>query len=105
MKMDELTAYMETSQLIQKKANESIGIRTSQYKYFRDYEDQTKRVHLYDLKNDPFEDENIAEKNLNIVNQMEEIITKIQKSSKISSNKNPDNSLEIENELRKLGYL
>jgi len=69
------------------------------------YEEQTKRVHLYDLKNDPFEDENIAEKNLNIVNQMEEIITKIQKSSKISSNKNPDNSLEIENELRKLGYL
>lgn len=65
------------------------------------YEEQTKRVHLYDLKNDPFEDKNIAEKNLNIVNQMEEIITKIQKSS----NKNPDNSLEIENELRKLGYL
>ncbi len=100
----ELPVFMETSQLIQKKANESIGLRTSKYKYFRDYDEPTKRVHLYDLKNDPFEDDNIAEKNPSIINELEEIIKNMQNSNKIIPNNNSNDSEKIEDELKKLGY-
>ena len=105
--MEELPIFLETSKLIQKKANESIGIRTSQYKYFRDSNDPEKRVHLYDLKIDPFEDGNIAKKFPKIVAEMEEILQNIIKSGTTQSEKeiNEDETKRIEEELKKWGYI
>ncbi|CAD6517743.1 hypothetical protein NMT12_230003 [metagenome] len=96
---------MESTPLIQTRANEVIGIRTSQFKYFRDREDKTKRIHLYDLKNDLNEDNNLFEKN-DIVKKMEHIITELYKNN--TENNEVEFSEEetkaIEEELKKLGY-
>ena len=40
-----------------------IGIRTSKFKYFRDRNDSTKNIHLFDLELDPHEENNIHSSN------------------------------------------
>ncbi|MBT4813153.1 MAG: DUF4976 domain-containing protein, partial [Cryomorphaceae bacterium] len=102
---DELPAYMESTPSIQMKANEVIGIRTSEFKYFRDREDKTKRVHLYDLKNDVNEDKNISEKK-QIVEKMEKIIEELYKEKIMNSETefSEEETRAIEKELKKLGY-
>ena len=106
-KMEELPIFLETSQLIQKKANVVIGIRTSRYKYFRDSEDSTKRVHLFDLKIDSFENNNIAKKFPEIVSKMEYILETQFFKNKNKSKKeyDEDNTKKIEDELKKWGYI
>ena len=56
-------------------ADTVIGVRTSQYKYFRDKDDPKKKVHLFDLENDPLEENNIAE-----------IIDPLKKTEKLDKN-------------------
>ena len=53
------------------KISNTIGIRTSKYKYFRDRFDDSKNIHLFDIENDPLEEINIFENNQTIVNSME----------------------------------
>lgn len=55
-------------------SSNSIGIRTSKYKYFRDKGDQKKNVHLFDLVNDPLEEKNIAPENISLITHFEKII-------------------------------
>jgi|TARA_B110000438_G_scaffold300013_1_gene351426 arylsulfatase A-like enzyme len=105
--MDELPAYMESTPLIELKTKDVIGVRTSTYKYFRDKEDSTKRVFLYNVKQDPFEDNNLAQLNLEIVHEMEGILQKIlqNKSSIPIDEVNEEETKKIEDELKKLGYI
>ena len=58
-----------------------VGIRTQNFKYFRNVQDPKKDVHLYDLKNDPLEDNNIANERSDIVKEMELNIEKIKKDT------------------------
>ena len=103
-KVEELPAYMESTPLIQDKANEVIGIRTSQFKYFRDRNDKTKRIHLYDLKNDINEEHNISDKK-EIVVEMEKIIELYKKNTDGNELEfNEEETQAIEEELKKLGY-
>jgi arylsulfatase A-like enzyme len=74
---EEKPAFLESNPLILTKSEDVIGIRTSKYKYFRDKKNYKKRIHLYDLKNDPFENSNIASKSPEIIKQFEEKIMKI----------------------------
>lgn len=97
-------AYVESNPLVLTESDDVIGIRTSQYKYFRDKDDSKKRVHLFDLLEDPDEDDNISH-NVKIVSEMEELLQKILKSNPVSDSSNNEESEEIEQELRKLGYL
>jgi len=103
---EEDIAYIESNPLVLSESNDVIGIRTSEFKYFRDKNDPQKRVHLYDLKSDPFEDHNIADKSMNLIDKYEKILQNIIKDF---DNKNTEedelNTEEIENELRKLGYM
>ena len=65
-------------------------------------------VHLYDLKNDPFENNNIAESNPNKVKEMESILqtmTKIPESSTAESELTEEETKKIESQLKKLGYI
>ena len=48
-----------------------VGLRTSKYKYFRDRYFPNKKIHLYDLDNDPLEENNIASKNPSIIENFE----------------------------------
>ena len=87
----------------------SIGIRTSQHKYFRDRDKSTKNVHLYDLIKDPLEEKNLGEELSDIVQKMENTLNEMR--DKIPSkyekqDKTDDDEIErVEKELRKLGYI
>ncbi|RZD44447.1 MAG: hypothetical protein CXT78_06520 [Thaumarchaeota archaeon] len=86
-----------------------IGIRTSNFKYFR-YKSDITKIHLYDLKNDPLEEKNIAKNNLSIVKTMEDMLLKLQNDRGFEYKKTQqildiDEEKRIEEELRKLGYM
>jgi arylsulfatase A-like enzyme len=103
-KLHENPAYIESNPLILTESNDVIGIRTSQYKYFRDRDDAKKRIHLFNLLKDPYEDNNISNDKL-IVAEMEDILQNFLKNYSINELSNKEESKEIEEELRKLGYL
>jgi len=106
--MKELPQYIEsTPLLIEIQTNDFIGVRTSKFKYFRDKNNPKNRVHLYDLKKDPFEDNNIASNNPELINEMEKILKEIINNTltKAENQLNEEETERIEDELRKLGYL
>jgi arylsulfatase A-like enzyme len=76
-KMNDLTAYIESTPGVVIETNNVIGIRTDEYKYFRNRYDSDLDTHLFDLVNDPFEDNNIAEKSKGIVQMMEKNLKEI----------------------------
>lgn len=85
----------------------SIGVRTSDYKYWRSRFDPKENIYLFDLKNDPNEEKNLRNKHPEIVNKMETLLQNIMKNSSKIDDKQlvKDDDKEIEEELRKLGYL
>ena len=103
--IDEKFGFIENTPLIQKKANLVIGIRTSKFKYFRDQNDPSKRVYLFNLEIDKFEENNIATSRPDIVEKMEKYISKINYTKNLDS-KTPDKKETkiIKDELKKLGY-
>ena len=70
-KMDDLIAYIESTPGVVIETNNVVGIRTDKYKYFRNRNDANLDIHLFDLENDPFEDDNIAKESKEIVESME----------------------------------
>ena len=108
---EELPAFLEGAANAPKFVNKNIiGIRTSDFKYFRDKYDNTTKVHLYDLKNDPLEENNISENKPSTVKKMEEILRKLQNERGFNYDKSEqildiDEEKKIEEELRKLGYM
>ena len=106
--LEEYPAYIESSHLsMELVTNDVIGIRTSQYKYFRDKDNREGRIHLFDLKNDPYENENIALKQPDIVKSLEKQLGEIlsDKTSQYEPEIDDDETEKIEKELRKLGYM
>ncbi len=101
-----LVSYIESTPLIDINSNDVIGIRTSDFKYFRDKSNAKDRVHLYNLKNDPKEENNLASSESNKVEEMEKLLLTIieDSSNKLNKNKNDDSQL-IEDELKKMGYI
>ena len=105
-KVENVVAYIESSPAIQIKTNDVIGIRTSRYKYFRSRYDADNNIHLYDLKNDPYEDENIADKSEEICIEMEKTLKKIIDGFSLEKVcYEEDNDKKVENVLKKLGYV
>ena len=86
---------------------DSKGIRTDEYKYFRFARNPNENVHLYNLKDDPYENENIAKKNKELILQFEEKISEFEKND--LSDEEDDISEEekkrISSELKRLGYM
>ena len=83
------------------------GLRTSNYKYFRSTYNVKDNVHLYDLRNDPYENNNIAETNKELVTQFEKKILQLEKDNfSEHEEKISEKDLQrISNELKKLGYM
>ena len=52
----------------------TIGVRTSKYKYFRKIDSKNENISLFDLEKDPLEEKNIADLNKDIVSTMEKIL-------------------------------
>ena len=112
-KMGDLIAYMESSPAIIIKVVIVIGIRTNKYKYFRNRYDSSKNVHLYDLENDPYEDNNIADKDKKVVEAMEDILKSmlngfsLEKGCRlehVDENLGTKETNMVEKELKKMGY-
>ena len=107
---EELPAFLEGAANAPKFVNKNIiGIRTSEFKYFRDKYDITIEVHLYDLKNDPLEEKNIYIEKPDVTKNMERKLNKILKE-KITFEKSENTITDNEREqaiekLRKLGYI
>lgn len=107
--LEEVPIYLHTIPYEKISSNDKVGIRTSRYKYFRASLDPTKNVHLYDLENDPQENNNIAKKEPLLVTKMETTLQDIIKSSLPSDTRDEKSSEEetkkIQEELKKLGYI
>jgi arylsulfatase A-like enzyme len=114
-KIDEKPTYIEVginlSQLINNKKSDGlskvIGIRTSEYKYFRPRDHTIKNIYLFDLKKDPLEENNIAQSNPDIVKTMEDILTNfINKGNKNkSSTLTAEEIKKAKDILLKIGYI
>lgn len=109
-KLEEVPAYVQSAvNWSNIKNSDVIGIRTSEYKYFRDTNNQKKNIHLYNLKNDPLEENNIAQMKHEIVEEMESKLTEIRKTSiPLGEQEELVETIQIEKvkeELRKLGYI
>lgn len=114
-KFEEKPAYIEVginlAQLIDDKnaqiEGKIIGIRTSKHKYLRDRKEKNKQVRLFNLKDDPLEENNIAEKNPEIIKEMEEILSKLESdhNSKNSDNITDEEVKKAKDILLKLGYI
>lgn len=109
--MEEEPAYLENTIFATdtKSPIPCIGIRTSQYKYFRAHNNSQEKIHLFDLKNDPLEENNLVDDEPNTIKTMEELLSKIRKN--LLSNFEEPSSLtdeetkNVEDELKKLGYI
>jgi len=109
-KMNEVPALVESIPMsLNAYTMNYVGIRTSEYKYFRDRNKTTKNIHLYDLVKDPLEERNLADELPDVVQKMENELTEMrgkkfsdyEKSNELSD----DEAQNIEKELRKLGYI
>ena len=74
---EERPIYSETSLNLKNKNEGGYGIRTSKYKYFRSASDKNKKIHVYDLENDPLEEKNLSENNHELTIKMEKILDDI----------------------------
>lgn len=111
-KVKDRFAYIETSVNKKDSTKGGCGIRTPKYKYFRDINTKSDNIHLYDLQKDPFEEINLRNSNPEIVKNLEKMLDEILQSSKSGIN---DQTMlkeltneeidEVEEELRKLGYV
>ena len=81
-------------------------MRTSKYKYFRNSKNPKKDVHLYDLEDDPYENNNISKNNLPIIEKMEKLLYDIQNNTlELDNTLSKEEEEKISKELRKLGYI
>ncbi len=106
-KIEEKPAYLHTAPYQKPHPTDSVGVRTGDYKYFRSSHNIKENVNLYDLKNDPFENNNIAETNVELVKQFEKILTEMQNdnTSQDENQENTEEQQKIEFELKKMGYI
>ena len=99
--------YLHTIPYLKPSSLDRVGIRTSKYKYFRVSRDSKKNVNLYDLKNDPYENNNITQTHKQLVAHFENKILKLQKDNLSEyEEKISDKEMQrISNELNRLGYM
>ena len=101
-KLRDSYVYIESSPGIGKGKDKVIGIRSSNFKYFRDLNNTGRVLHLYDLKNDSLEENNIANKSKSVLKNLEEELLKI-RSGSYEKYEN-EISEEVKQVLKELGY-
>ncbi len=101
-KLHDSFVYIESSPGIGKGKDKVIGIRSSNFKYFRDLSNTGRVLHLYDLKNDSLEENNIANKSKSVLKNLEEELLKI-RSGSYEKYEN-EISEEVKQILKELGY-
>ena len=108
---DEIPVFIEsTVNFTDPSDSNLVGLRTSEFKYFRDRKNSLKNVHLYNLIDDPKEEHNISMENPKVVQNFENELTKIDQNREFIIEKYVDEidskkAKEIEEKLRKAGYI
>lgn len=112
--MNEVPAYIEVginlAQIMDKKDKRGlakvIGLRTSNFKYIRSRDEPAKNTRLFNLKNDPTEETNLADIEIETRKVMENKLQEIIKNSKMSERKMSDEEIQkAKDVLTDLGYL
>ena len=106
--LPDIPAYLESTVFatIQKEAVAHLGIRTPKWKYFRKISNPKENVHLYNLENDHFEENNVSNDNAILIKEMEAEILRIRDNSdKPTVELDSDETKKVRDELRKLGYV
>ena len=105
-KFEENIQYLHTMPYEKPHEDDSVGIRTNEYKYFRSSINSEKNIHLYNVQKDPYENHNIAHKNKEIVKKFEEELKRLTKDRvKFDEEITDEDDKKIEEELKKMGYL
>lgn len=101
----ELVAHIESPPSIDGSSTKYIGIRNNKFKYIRDLQNKENNVELYDLASDPYEENNLAMKELEKIHEMEEKLNSI-RNKEFFPETNFDNHEreKVEDVLKKLGY-
>ena len=105
-KLKEIPLFIQSGDKQEQKNSLVVGIRTSQFKYYRSRNNPKENLHLYDLEKDPLENNNISHLFPQIIGSMEQILLKYEKVQLITEmEENNDQNKKIEDELKKMGYL
>tara|TARA_A100001037_G_scaffold180093_1_gene161490 strand:- start:788 stop:1249 length:462 start_codon:yes stop_codon:yes gene_type:complete len=105
-KFEENIQYLHTMPYEKPHEDDSVGIRTNEYKYFRSSKNSEKNIHLYNVQKDPYENHNIAHKNKEIVKKFEEELKRLTKDRiEFDEQITDEDDKKIEEELKKMGYL
>jgi arylsulfatase A-like enzyme len=104
---DDSAIYLHTIPYEKTSPDDKVGIRTQNYKYFRNSRDSVTDVNLYDLKNDPEENQNIAKNHPDIVSKMEILLKKflVEHEKRGSTKVDDDELAKIHDELKNFGYI
>ena len=108
---NKLSAFIESTVNLTKSADSNlIGLRTFEFKYFRNRNNPLKDIHLYDLQNDPLEENNIYLKYPEIIKKFENELIGIDKSKKFLMNEfvneiDLEEAKNIEKKLKEAGYI
>ena len=98
--------FLHTIPYEKESTSDKIGIRTSKYKYFRNSKNSKKDVRLYDLENDPYENNNISKNNLPVIEKMEKSLRDMQNDTlELDNTLSKEEEEKISKELKKLGYM
>ena len=109
-KIDGLVAYVDSiGNTADQRTDDTIGIRHTDLKYFRDRKKVSCNVHLYDLNKDPREENNICKEHPDTVKKQEDILSKISANNKfqaesIQSLTDKKEEEKVDEILKKLGY-
>ena len=105
-KDENLFSYIESPPSVENQSIKYIGLRTSKFKFIQNIDEKNQHYELYDLKNDPHEEKNIADKNPKQIKILKNYLIKIRKKKYIESDSKFDSSerQKIDDILRKLGY-
>jgi len=108
---DEISAFIESTVNVIKSADSNvIGIRTFEFKYFRNRNNPLNDIHLYDLQNDPLEENNIYLKHPEIIEKFENELIEIDKNKKFlmqefTNEIELEEAEDIEKKLKDAGYI
>ncbi len=103
--MEEIPIFIQTGDTQEQKDSLMVGIRTSKFKYYRSRKNPKQDVFLYNLEDDPLEKNNIVNLFPKVINSMEGILEKYEKNNPIIKIENNEKTKEIEDELKKMGYV
>ena len=106
--LEELPLYIESPPSLEKSSEHVTGIRTSKYKYFSNTKNPKENKVLFNLKNDPHEEHNIANENPKLIEEMENLLKRLLRDSTTKEKQDQmseEETKKIEDELRKMGYI